>query len=176
MRAQGQVAGPQNRRVPDANTPAVKLHGPGPHAGDWLRNTMQLPPQEQEKKLEQDSQFRQLPPERQQRLRDRLNHFNSLSPDQKQRVLNHMEVMEHLSPGQQKEAQDLFSQFRTLDRDRKRQMIQTLRQLRGMPPDARQRYLDSPELKGTHTSDELNLLRGLNDLGFVNNNRLTGQQ
>jgi len=51
--------------------PRQIIRGQGPHNGDWLRNTMQLPPQEQQKRLEQDQHFKQLPPQRQEQLRNR---------------------------------------------------------------------------------------------------------
>ena len=53
----------------------------GPHNGDWLRNTMRLPPQEQQKRLEQDQHFRQLPRQHQEQLRNRLQTFNSMPPN-----------------------------------------------------------------------------------------------
>ena len=70
------------------------------HAGDWLRRYKDLPPQQQQKALENDPQFRNLPSERQQQLRQRLQRFNNLPPQQQQRVLNRMETWEHLTPEQ----------------------------------------------------------------------------
>ena len=96
---------------PLMNSPARQLRmphqiirGQGPHNGDWLRNTMRLPPQEQQRRLEQDQHFRQLPQQRQEQLRNRLQTFNSMPPQQQQRVLNRMEMIEHLRPEQQRQA------------------------------------------------------------------------
>ncbi len=85
------------RRRPPA-MPHQIIRGEGPHNGDWLRNTMRLPPQEQQRRLEQDQHFRQLPQQRQEQLRNRLQNFNSMPPQQQQRVLNRMEMIEHLPP------------------------------------------------------------------------------
>ena len=50
---------------------------PGNHAGQWLRRYKDLPPDQQQKALENDPQFRSLPVERQQLLRQRLQRFSS---------------------------------------------------------------------------------------------------
>lgn len=141
--------------------------GPGPHNGDWLRHTMQLPPQEQYRRLEQDQHFRQLPQQRQEQLRNRLQSFNNLSPEQKQRVLNRMEMFEHLRPEQQQQARELFGQFRTMDPQRRILMRQTLRQMRVMSPDQRERFLNSPDTRARYTPQEVQMLHGFNSIGFA---------
>jgi len=152
-------------RPPSAARPLVR--GQGPHNGDWLRNTQKLPPQEQQKKLEQDQHFRQLPPQRQEQLKNRLQNFNSMPPDKRQRVLNRMEMIEHLRPDQQKQAQALFGQFRSMDPQRKDVMRRTLRQMRGMPPDARERMLNAPDMQSHYSQQEIDMLRGFNGIGFA---------
>src|ERR1039458_2554577 len=72
---------------PQAARPRQFFRGKGPHNGDWLRNTMQLPPQEQQRRLEQDQHFRQLPQQRQEQLRNRLQTFNSMPSQQQPRGL-----------------------------------------------------------------------------------------
>ena len=54
----------------------LHLNGPGPHRGDWLRKYMALPPQQQERQLQQDPSFRSLPPDKQNHL---LNRFTTSS-------------------------------------------------------------------------------------------------
>ena len=141
--------------------------GQGPHNGDWLRNTMQLPPQERQKRLEQDPHFRQLPPQRQQQLLHRLQAFDAMTPEDQQRVLNRMEMIEHLPPEQQQRAEALFGQFRALDPQRKNMMRRTLRQMRTMPPDARLHFLGSPEVRSLYSQDEVRMLYDFNSIGFV---------
>ncbi len=70
------------------------------HAGDWLRRYKDLPPQEQERALQNDPGFRRLPPARQQLLRQRLQHFSNLPPQRQLQMLNRMETWEHLTPAQ----------------------------------------------------------------------------
>jgi len=159
------TVGPQP--VAPNQVPHQIVRGQGPHNGDWLRDTMRLPPNEQRKRLEQDQHFRQLPQQRQEQLRNRLQTFNSMPPQQQQRVLNRMEMMEHLRPEQQRQAITLFSQFQQMPPDRKQMMRRTLHQMRGMPPDARERMLTSPDARARYSPQEIQMLRGFNDIGFV---------
>jgi len=96
-----------------------------------------------------------------------LQTFNALPPPQQQRVLNRMEMIEHLKPEQQRQAVTLFGQFRAMDPPRKELMRGTLRQMRTMPPEARQRLLNSPDTRARYSPQELQMLRGFNDIGFV---------
>jgi hypothetical protein len=152
---------------PPATVPHQIIRGQGPHNGDWLRDTMRLSPQEQQRKLEQDQHFRQLPAQRQEQLRNRLQKFNSMPPQQQVRVLNRMEMIEHLKPEQQKQAQALFGQFRGMNPDRKDLIRRTLHQMRGMPPEARDRMLNSPATQSRYSPQEIQMLRGFNDIGFA---------
>ncbi|MGB8771418.1 MAG: DUF3106 domain-containing protein [Candidatus Korobacteraceae bacterium] len=140
------------------------LNGPGPHRGDWLRKYMALPPDQQEKQLEQDPSFRNLPAEKQNHLLDRLRKFNSQPPEKKAQILNRMETFEHMTPEQQAAARNLFERYRNLPDDQKTKVSQAYRRLRGMPPQARNQLLSSDEFRTGFTDDERDLLRGMTDL------------
>ena len=140
------------------------LNGPGPHRGDWLRKYMALPPQQQERQLQQDPSFRSLPPDKQNHLLDRLRNFNSQPPEQKTKILNRMETFEHMTPEQQTAARSLFQRYRNLPDDQKSRVSHAYRRLRGMPPQARNRLLTSDEFRNGYTGDERELLRGMADL------------
>src|ERR1700719_3700795 len=88
--------GPNPGRPNEAHRPQNQ---PG-HAGNWLRRYKDLPPAQQRRALENDSQFRRLPPQQQARLQNKLQHFSSLPPQQQERVLNRMETWEHLTQNQ----------------------------------------------------------------------------
>ena len=152
---------------PQYTPPHQFYRGQGPHNGDWLRNTMQLPPQERQKKLEQDPRFRQLPPQRQQELLHRLQAFDAMPLQEQQRVLNRMEMIEHLPPEQQRRAHALFDEFRTLAPQHKQMMRQTLRQMRTMSPDARLHFLGSPQIRSLYSPEEVRMLYDFNSIGFV---------
>src|SRR2546428_13075613 len=84
------------------------------HAGEWLRQHKGVPPDQQQKALESDPQFRNLPPERQQLLRDRLQRFNSLPPQRQDRILNGLELWGNLLPGQNRKARKAFAHYSNL--------------------------------------------------------------
>src|SRR6202795_4324419 len=106
-----QKEGPSNSGRPnEAHRPQNQ---PG-HAGNWLRRYKDLPPAQQRRALENDSQFRRLPPQQQARLQNKLQHFSSLPPQQQERVLNRMETWEHLTQNQKQHARQVFQQFRQM--------------------------------------------------------------
>jgi hypothetical protein len=152
--------GEQRRRYPPV------LRGPGPHAGDWLRQHQGLSAEEQERALQQDPRYRRLDPERQERLRKRLQEFNSLPPEQQERILQRMETWEHLTEEQQQQARRLFRSFRRLPQDRKDALAGALRELRGMSPEERQQAIDSEPYRNRFSDEELDLLRGAGKLDF----------
>lgn len=161
-RPQRQQGTPQGMNRPSGG--AQRLQGPGPHAGDWLRNNMNLPPAEQEKKLESDDAFRKLPPQQQDRLRNRLQKFNNLPTDQKQRWLTRMEWYEHLNPDQRQRAKDLHMQMQSLDPDRRKAIRKTLNSMRDMSPDQRQKAIESDGVKNSFNDQERQIMKGMADI------------
>ncbi len=147
------------------------VRGEGPRHGDWLRNQMRLPPEEQERRLEQDPYYRSLPTDRQIELRGRLKRFNAMPPEKRQRVLDRMDMIERMPPEQQRQTHELFHQFRGMDPERKDMVRRTLRQMRTMPPDARERFLNSPTTQTHFSPEEMQMLRGFNALGFAERDR-----
>jgi hypothetical protein len=141
-----------------------RMHGPGPHMGDWLRQNSNLTPAQQEQKLENDPVFRSLTPDKQQKLLDRLHVFNSLSPEKKQKVLGRMETFEHLTPAQQTEAQNLYQRYRGLPPNQQTQVSQAYKQLRLMTPEQREQYFNSDEFKNGMNEEQRSLLHGMSEL------------
>jgi hypothetical protein len=129
------------------------------HGGDWLRKNRALPPADQQKALQNDPQFRKLPAQQQQRLVNRLNNFNSLPADEQQRRLNRIETWEHLTPQQKSQARQLATQWGQLAPQRKQMMRTAIGDLRAMPPDQRERVLESDRFKGMFSDQERNMLR-----------------
>lgn len=143
-----------------------KMHGPGPHAGDWLRQNMNLSPTEQRNKLQNDDQFKKLPPNQQERLINRLDRFNNLSPEQKQRWLNRMEWLEHLTPMQRERAKDLHLQMQTLEPERRKAIRKSLHQMKDMSTDDRAKAIDSDKMKSSFNDHERDIMRGMSELGM----------
>jgi hypothetical protein len=131
---------------------------PGNHAGQWLRRYKDLPPDQQQKALENDPQFRSLPPERQQKLKDRLQRFNSLPPQQQNQILQRMETWEHLTPDQKQQARQLYSQLKDLPPDRRKKLRTAIRDLSSMPPGQRQQVIESDRFKSEFSPQERGLL------------------
>src|SRR5215469_4467384 len=145
-------------------SPRLRMKGPGPHQGDWLRQFSNVPPAQQEKQLENDPMFRSLSPDKQQHLLNRLRNFNSLSPDKKEQILNRMETYEHLPPEKQAQARSLFQQYQGLPPDQKSQVSQEYRKLRQMSPEQRTQYFNSDDFHNNLNDQQRDLLRGMSEL------------
>lgn len=156
----GVFRAPQEKHSAPA-PPPQRQFAPRPrgHAGDWLRRYKDLPPDEQERELQNDPAFRRLPPERQQRLRQRLQHFSSLPPQEQLRMLNRMETWEHLTPEQKQQARQIFRQLRQLPPGRQRMVMTAVRDLQAMPPDQRESVINSDRFKGMFSDQEREMMR-----------------
>lgn len=159
----GAFASGQGREVPrppQAGSQAREVpRPPQAHGGDWLRSHQSLSFADQQKALHNDPQFRNLPPQQQQRLANRLQTFNKLSPEEQQRQLNRVEVWEHLTPQQKQQARQLNTQWKQLSPERRKMMKTAIGDLRAMPPDQRERVLESDRFKGMFSDQERNMLR-----------------
>jgi Protein of unknown function (DUF3106) len=129
------------------------------HAGDWLRQYKDLPPEEQERALSNDPTFKKLPLARQQILRERLQHFSSLPPQRQIQILNRMDTWEHLTPEQKQEARQVFRQMTQLPPDRRRMVHTAIDDLRRMPADQRENVINSDKFKGMFSDQERQLMR-----------------
>ncbi|HEY1800963.1 MAG TPA: DUF3106 domain-containing protein [Terriglobales bacterium] len=136
----------------------------GHHAGQWLRKYKDVPPEQQEKALENDPEFRRLPPDRQQKLRERLQRFNNLPPQQQQRVLSRMETWEHLTPEQKQSARQIAGRFQTLPPARRAMLRNAINELREVPPGQREQMIDSDRFKSQFTPEELGILHSVDQL------------
>jgi hypothetical protein len=136
----------------------------GNHAGQWLRRYKGLPPDQQQKALESDSQFRSLPPVRQQILRERLQRFSSLPKPQQDRILQRMETWEHLTAAQKQQARQLYSQLKDLPPERRQKVRTAIRDLSVMPPGQRQQVIESDRFKNEFSPQERGLLGSASQL------------
>jgi Protein of unknown function (DUF3106) len=134
---------------------------PGRKMGDWLREHQNLPPDQQEKLLESDPNFKRLPPARQAELKERLRKFNSLPPQQRERALNRMEFMASLSSEQRQQIRQASEQLQGLPQERQIMVHKALRHLRQMDPQQREQILNSEQFKGIFTEPERGILTRL---------------
>ena len=142
------------------------LHGPGPHAGDWLRRYHNVPTDQQQRELEKDPAFRSLNPALQQNLRQTLQWFNSRPPEAQQRILRNMETWEHMTPEQQQTARHVFQHFRSLPEGRRHEVHDELNVLMRMSPADREKTLSSEAFRYRFSPEEQRTLREAVDLGI----------
>ena len=169
------LASAQNQhrdRQRENRVPPGRIQNNGPKPGKWLREHLNQSPQEQQRELQNDPEFKQLNPQQQQHLQQRLNQFNSLPPERKERMLNRMQRIESLPQDKQNLLRDSLQQFRQLPDDRRREVRHAWNSLSAMPPDQREQVMNSDRFKSTFNDQERSTLKGLLDSGFTpaNNN------
>jgi hypothetical protein len=136
--------------------------GQGDHKpGQWLRKYNNLPPEQQEQMLKQDSDFQKLPADRQQQLLERLRRFNQLPPDQRDKWISRMERFEQLSPEQRQRLQGFQQRLRELPEDRRDQVRKAFRHLHNMTPEQRQEVFNSPRFKQMFNEKEQELVKSM---------------
>lgn len=133
-------------------------------AGDWLLKNQSLPPDQQEKALENDPGFQKLPPERQAQLKERLRKFNSLPPEQRERAVQRMQFMDSLTPQQRETFQQANQQFQALPDNRKMMVRTALRHLKQMDPQGREQVFQSDQFRNTFSPQEQGLLKSLSEI------------
>ena len=134
---------------------------PVPRMGDWLNAHKNLPPDQQQKLLENDPGFKRLAPQRQAELIERLRKFNNMPPEQRERALNRMQFMAGLTQQQRQEIREANTQLQGLPQDRQVMVHKALRHLRQMDPQERQQVFDSDRFKSTFSDQERGILTRL---------------
>jgi len=129
------------------------------HLNQWMQNHRDLTPEQQQRALENEQGFRQLPPQTQQRLREDLNRLNNMPDARRERILNRNEQLEHLPPQQRQQVLDAYARLGALPRAQA--IGQAFRQLRMMPPDRREAYMNSPAFRSQFSEEERGTLNNL---------------
>lgn len=134
------------------------------HVGEWLRRYGHLPPDQQQRALEQEQEFQQLSPEAQDRLRRRLQQFNALPNDKRERMLERMDAFQHLAPEQRDQLRGYYGRMRQLPDDRRRRINDAFYRLRDLSPSQRERALNSDRFRRDFNDEEREIVRGLLNL------------
>ncbi|MGH9593567.1 MAG: DUF3106 domain-containing protein [Bryobacteraceae bacterium] len=117
-------------------------NGPVRGAMERLRD---MPPERQEKFLENNQRFQNLPPQQQGLIRRRLQAWNALSPQQQQEFRERQRVWEQMTPQQQQEVrQNLLPRWEHLPPPRRQAILQRLHSLRDLSEPERQAKLNDP--------------------------------
>lgn len=134
---------------------------PAHKMGEWLNQHKNLPPDQQEKLLENDPSFKHLPPEQQAALKERLRKFNNLPPEQQERVRQRMQFMASLTPEQRQQVREANQTLQGMPQDRQIMIHKALRHLRQMDPQQREQEMNSERFKSLFSEQERGVLNKL---------------
>jgi hypothetical protein len=158
---------PANGMVPEKGGPKGTPNGRGMEGlpPKWVENLRDLPPDEQDRFMQNDARFTNLPPQRQQQIRENLQKWNALSPLQQQAARNAAVALEHMSPEQRQYVRDtLLPKWQAMPPDRRQVINRHLAMLGQMSPDTQQAALNDPKFMQGLSTDEQDVLRNLNSL------------
>jgi hypothetical protein len=152
---------PAQARQQNPPKPAKNSNNAPRKMGDWFNAHKNLPPDQQEKLLENDPNFKKLPPERQAALKERLRKFNNLSPEQQERVRQRMDWLASLKPEQRQQLREANHELQGLPQNRQVMVHTALRHLRQMGPQERAQVMNSDRFKSTFSDQERGILTKL---------------
>lgn len=166
--AQRQKAKGEAARQPGANRGA---HEPNARAvaglpPKWVDNLRDMPPDEQERFMQNNEKFQNLPPQRQAQVRQNLQKWNNLSPEQQNRIRATERMLENATPEQREHFRnDIVPKLAQMAPERRQRVIGHWRRLQGMTPEEQQAALNDPRFMKGLSPDEQATVRDLNSLG-----------
>ena len=132
-------------RLRTAVRPAPNLNNLPPKAIERLQD---MPPDRQEKFLQNNQRFQNLPPEQQARIRQRLQAWNRLTPSSSRICATRQRVWEQMTPEQQRDVrQTLLPRWQQLPPPRRQAIMQRLHSLRDLSEADRQAKLNDPDIR-----------------------------
>jgi len=162
----GQAEAPRRPRPQPPNGPNVmprpNINGGGNAGGNMNRlppkafeRLQDMPPDRQERFLQNNQRFKNLPPDQQEQIRQRLQAWNKLTPAQQQEFRERQRVWEQMTPDQQREVrQTLLPRWQQLPPPRRQAIMQRLHQLRDLSEPERQSRLNDPSfVEGLNPED-----------------------
>jgi hypothetical protein len=131
----------------------------------WVEQIRDMPPEQQERFLENSRQFQNLPPQRQQQIRQNLKKWNDLSPEQKQALREREQVLDNMTPQQRQYLRNtLLPEWQAMPMDRRQVIKRHLGILSQMSPKTQGEMLNDPKFMRGLSPDEQTMLRNLNSL------------
>jgi len=150
----------QTKTTPSHRPRFPRVNGGGGPAGNNLPpKTMdrlrEIPPERQEKFLQNNERFQKLPPDQQARIRERLESWNKLTPGQQQEFRERQRVWEQMTPEQRREVQQkLLPRWQQVPPQRRQAIMQRLHRLRDLSESERQTKLKDPSfVEGLNAED-----------------------
>ena len=131
----------------------------------WVDRLRDMPPEQQQRFLENNETFKSLPPQRQQQIRQNLEKWNQLSPEEKQAAREREGALERMTPEQREYVRNtLLPKWQSMPQDRRQAINRHLAMLRNMSPATQQAALNDPRFLQGLSPDEQSMLRDLNSL------------
>ena len=124
-----------------------------------FQRLQEMPPDKQERFLQNNERFRNLPPDQQARIRQRLQAWNKLDPAQQQEFRERQRIWEQMTPDQRREVQQtLLPRWQQLPQFRRQVIMQRLHQLRDLSEPERQAKLNDPGFVGGLSLEDREML------------------
>jgi hypothetical protein len=159
----------RNPASPNANGAAAKaLPNARAMAGlppKWVENLQDMPPEDQERFMENNERFKSLTPERQDQIRKNLQKWNSLPPEQQAALRKRETVLEQMTPEQRQYfTNTVLPKWQAMPQDRRQAINRHLAMLSNMSPATQQAVLNDPRFLQGLSPEEQSMLRDLNSL------------
>ncbi len=131
----------------------------------WMDRLQQMPPEEQERFLQNNQRFRSLPPDQQAQIRDRLKSWQQLTPEERHTLRDRAKVWENMPPEQrQRVRQEILPKWKQLTPDRRQELKRRLASLNGLSDEERQAKLNDPKFTEGLNPNEQGLLKEMSNL------------
>jgi hypothetical protein len=132
------------------------------HLREWMDRHGNLPIDQKLRALDNEPGFRELPAQTQQKMRDELVRLNNMPAAARNQRIAENERLEQLSEAQRQQVRStigqLTQQMGGLPPDRQRAVKRAFRDLRTLPPNQRQQYMNSPAYRAQFSDPERNML------------------
>lgn len=139
---------------------------PGPNADNLppkaIQRLQDMPPDKQEKFLQNNQRFQNLPSDQQSQIRQRLQAWNHLNPSQQQDLRDRQQVWEQMTPDQRTYVrQTVLPRWQQLPPPRRQAIMQRLHSLRDLSETDRQAKLNDPAFMEGMSGEDRETLKQL---------------
>jgi hypothetical protein len=129
----------------------------------WVDNLREMPPEDQQRFLQNNRVFQNLPELRQVQIRKNLENWNRLSPAERDALRERAQILERMTPQQRQYLRNnLLPKWQEMPPDRRQAINGRLRILQSMGPSAQEAALADPKFMQGLRPDEQSMLRDLN--------------
>ena len=131
----------------------------------WVENLRDMPPEDQERFMQNNERFKSLPPQRQEQIRQNLQRWNSLTPEQQEVARTREQMLEQMTSEQRQYVRNtLLPRWQSMPIERRMAIRRHLARLQSMTPAEQQVALNDPRFVQGLSPDEQSMLRELNSL------------